>query len=165
MGYSVGHENYAQFDPKAVGVNHLEQTSNNEWVTSSGVPFAVYLVLPDRRAPLRRQRNSGLLQRRADPIRPFLPARGQRGPGAWQLAAQWSEFIAGRGDFERGFINPTQYTNWADQLMVGVNWWPVKNTRLSFDWVWTQFNNPIPFTGANPMSGFATFWFRYAMFY
>jgi phosphate-selective porin OprO/OprP len=42
VGYSLGSENYALFDPSAVGLNHLEQTSNNEWVTSSGVPFAVY---------------------------------------------------------------------------------------------------------------------------
>lgn len=49
--------------------------------------------------------------------------------------------------------------------MFGVNWWPVKNTRLSFDWVWNGFNNPIPFTGGNPLSSFNTLWFRYAMFF
>jgi phosphate-selective porin OprO/OprP len=217
VGYSVGYENYALFDPNAVGVNHLEQTSNNEWVTSSGVPFAVYntnvrtMGQRTRIAPHlfwygrfsllaeyinnSRELTDGMTtgrstQRayqvtvsyyltgerdfggngiqgysRVEPIRPFLPSRGQWGPGAWQLAAQWSEFNAGRGDFDRGFINPTLYTNRAEQLMVGVNWWPVKNTRLSFDWVWTQFNNPIPFTGGNPLSGFETFWFRYAMFF
>ncbi len=41
--------------------------------------------------------------------------------------------------------------------MFGINWWPVKNTRLSFD--------PIPFTGGNPLSSFNTLWFRYAMFF
>ena len=42
VGYSVGYENYALFDPNALGPNHLEQTTNDSWVTSSGVPFAVY---------------------------------------------------------------------------------------------------------------------------
>ena len=64
-----------------------------------------------------------------EPIRPFLPSRGQWGPGAWQVAAQWSQFDVGRGDFNRGFIDSTLYTNRASQLMLGVNWWPVKNTR------------------------------------
>ncbi|MGZ3356587.1 MAG: hypothetical protein ACXVBO_17240 [Isosphaeraceae bacterium] len=27
------------------------------------------------------------------------------------------------------------------------------------------FNNPIPFTGGNPLSSFNTLWFRYAMFF
>ena len=42
-----------------------------------------------------------------EPIRPFLPSRGQWGPGAWQVAAQWSQFDVGRGDFNRGFIDAT----------------------------------------------------------
>ncbi len=45
-------------------------------------------------------------------------------PGAWQLAAQFSELNIGRGDFERGFIDPNRWTNRLDQLMAGVNWWP-----------------------------------------
>ncbi len=49
--------------------------------------------------------------------------------------------------------------------MLGVNWWPVKNTRISFDWKWNGFNNPIPFTGGNPLSSFNTFWFRCVMFF
>ena len=100
-----------------------------------------------------------------EPIQPFLPSRDQWGPGAWQVAAQWSQFDVGRGDFNRGFIDSGLYTNRPSQLMFGVNWWPVKNTRLSFDWVWNGFNNPIPFTGGNPLSSFNTLWFRYAMFF
>jgi phosphate-selective porin OprO/OprP len=217
VGYSVGYENYALWDPNAVGVNHLEQTSNNEWVTSSGVPFAQYnknvrtVGQRTRIAPHlfwygrasflgeyivnSRELTDGMATGRStqhayqvtasyyltgerdfggngiqgfssvEPIRPFLPSRGQWGIGAWQLASQWSSFNAGRGDFNRGFIDSTKYTNRADQLMVGMNWWPVKNTRLSFDWVWTGFNNSIPLTGGNPIGTFNTFWFRYAMFF
>lgn len=217
INYSVGYEHYNLFNAAATQPNLLEQTTNNVWVTSSGVPFAAYntniwsmgqrmrvaphlfwygrfsllaeYILHSRE--LTDGRTIGRSTQRAwqatisyyltgerdyggngiqgyssvEPLRPFLPSRGQWGPGAWQLAAQWSEFNAGRGDFNRGFIDATRYTNRADQLMVGANWWPVKNTRLSFDWVWTQFNNPIPFTGGNPISGFNTFWFRYAMFF
>jgi phosphate-selective porin OprO/OprP len=99
------------------------------------------------------------------PLRPFIPSRNEWGPGAWQLAAQFSEVNAGTGDFQRGFADPTRWTNRMDQLMVGVNWWPNKYTRLSFDWVWTQFNRPIPVNMPEPISTFQTLWFRFAMFF
>jgi phosphate-selective porin OprO/OprP len=214
VGYSVGYERYllAQNFP-----NFLEQTTNDSWVTSSGVPFAVYnknvstfgqrtRIAPHLfwygRASLlaeyilhSRELTDGAVTGRStqrayqvtasywltgerdfggngiqgyssvEPIRPFLPSRGQWGIGAWQVAAQWSEFDVGRGDFNRGFIDASRYTNRADQLMAGMNWFPVKNVKLSFDWVWNGFNNPIPFTGGNPIGSFNTFWFRYAMFF
>ena len=217
VGYSVGYENYALFGSAATTPNLMEQTTNNAWVTSSGVPFAVYnqnvrsvgqrtriaphlfwygrfsflgeyivnsRELSDGTTTARSTQNAWMLMASyyltgerdyggngiqgfssVEPIRPFLPSRDEWGPGAWQVAAQWSQFDAGRSDFNHGFIDATRYTNRAEQLMVGVNWWPVKNTRFSFDWVWTQFNNPIPFTGGNALSGFETFWFRYAMFF
>ena len=99
------------------------------------------------------------------PLRPFIPSRGEWGPGAWQLAAQFSEVDAGTGDFARGFADGQRWTNRMDQLMAGVNWWPNKYTRLSFDWVWTQFNRPIPVNMPEPISTFQTFWFRFAMFF
>lgn len=218
VGYSVGYENYALYGgPAATQPNLMEQTTNSAWVTSSGVPFAVYnqnvrsvgertriaphlfwygrfsflgeyivhsRELSDGATTARSTQNALMLMASyyltgerdyggngiqgyssVEPIRPFLPSRGQWGPGAWQVAAQWSQFNVGRADFNNGFINSQLYTNQAEQLMVGVNWWPVKNTRFSFDWVWTQFNNPIPFTGGAPLNGFNTFWFRYAMFF
>ncbi|MGC8643570.1 MAG: porin [Isosphaeraceae bacterium] len=217
VGWSVGYENYSLYNPAATTPNLMESTTNSAWVTSSGVPFAVYnqnvrsvgertriaphifwygrfsflgeyivhsRELSDGTTTARSTQNALMLMgsyyltgerdyggngiqgfSSVEPIRPFLFSRGQWGIGAWQVAAQWSQFNVGRADFTNGFINSSLYTNRAEQLMVGVNWWPVKNTRLSFDWVWTQFNNPIPFTGGTPLSGFNTFWFRYAMFF
>jgi phosphate-selective porin OprO/OprP len=99
------------------------------------------------------------------PNSPFLPSKGQWGPGAWQIATQWSNLNIGRGDFDRGFINPNRWTNNLGQLMVGLNWWPNKYTRLSSDYVWTDFNNPIPVNSPNPVRTFNTFWMRFAMFF
>jgi phosphate-selective porin OprO and OprP len=99
------------------------------------------------------------------PNNPFSPARHKYGIGAWQVAAQFSELNIGRGDFENGFLNPTLSANRLDQLMVGLNCWPNKYTRLSFDWVYTHFNNEIPVNGPNPISVFQTFWIRAAMFF
>lgn len=100
-----------------------------------------------------------------DPLRPFIPSRGEWGPGAWQIAAQFSELNVGTGDFARGFADPSRWTNRLDQLMVGVNWWPNKYTRLSFDYVWTYFNRPIPVNSPLPIQTFDTLWFRAAMFF
>jgi phosphate-selective porin OprO and OprP len=99
------------------------------------------------------------------PNNPFNPAIRRYGIGAWQVAAQFSELNIGRGDFENGFINPTTSANRLDQLMVGLNWWPTKYARMSFDWVYTHFNNEIPVNGPNPISEFQTFWIRAAMFF
>jgi phosphate-selective porin OprO/OprP len=99
------------------------------------------------------------------PNSPFQLGKAQHGTGAWQVAAQFSELNIGRGDFDHGFINPTLYTNRLDQLMVGVNWWPNKYTRMSFDWVGTYLNNPIPINGPNPVASFSAFWMRAAMFF
>lgn len=98
------------------------------------------------------------------PIRPFMPSQGKWGPGAWEVAAQFSELNVGTGDFSRGFADPTQSANRLDQLMVGLNWWPNKWVRLSFDWVYDEFNRPIPL-GGNPIDRYNVFWTRFAMFF
>jgi phosphate-selective porin OprO/OprP len=99
------------------------------------------------------------------PLRPWRPSRGEFGPGAWQIAAQWSEFNAGTGDFARGFVDPTTSTNRMGQLMTGVNWWPNRYTRLSFNYVWTGLNRAIPINGPDPIVEWGTYRYRYAMFF
>lgn len=100
-----------------------------------------------------------------EPLRPFIPSRGEYGPGAWQAAAQWSEFNAGRGDIDRGFVDVARSTERMDSFMTGLNWWPNKYTRISFNYVWTWFNNPIPLAGPGSIDQYNTFWMRFAMFF
>jgi len=100
-----------------------------------------------------------------EPLRPFLPGRGLYGPGAWQIATQFAQVNVGNGDFARGFANPATSASRLDQLMVGMNWWPNRYTRLSFDYVWTHFNNGIPITGPSPISSYNIAWIRFAMFF
>ena len=100
-----------------------------------------------------------------NPISPFIPSRNQWGPGAWQIATQWSELNVGDGDFRRGFADGNRWTNRMDQLMAGVNWWPNKYTRISAFWVWTGFNRAIPLNSPEPVSTFNTAWLRFAMYF
>ena len=108
------------------------------------------------------------------PIRPFMPARGQWGPGAWELATQFSQIFLTSHQLQDQLVaangpNATRLS----QLMVGVNWWPVKWARLSFDWVYDSTNQPIPFGGLthpnNPhpstVDNFNVFWTRVAFFF
>ena len=99
------------------------------------------------------------------PLRPFNPGRGEWGPGAWQLAGQYAMVNTGTGDFARGFADPTTSTNRLDSVMVGVNWWPNKYTRLTLDYLWNGLNNPIPLNGPAPIDTFSTVWMRFAMFF
>lgn len=107
------------------------------------------------------------------PIRPLMPARGQWGPGAWEVATQFAEINMGNGDIQRGFANPLTNATRLDQLMIGLNWWPNKWVRFSFDWVYDKFNNPIPLNGftpgpnqpSNPIDNYNTFWTRVAVFF
>lgn len=99
------------------------------------------------------------------PLRPFMPSRNEWGPGAWQIAAQYSMVNVGTGDFARGFADPNKYTNRLDSVMVGLNWWPNKYTRLSIDYLWNGLNNAIPINGPAPIDTFSTVWMRFAMFF
>ena len=192
VGLSAGDQQYALNQGNSIGfANNGEASTNSAWVTSSGVPFAVYnsnvkaTGMRTRVAPhiywfgrfsvlaeymdYSRELTDGTTTGRSTqrgyyinmsyfltgerdfrgngfqgystvvPNSPFLPSKGSMGPGAWQVAGQWSGLDIGRGDFERGFIDPNRYTNRLGQLMVGLNWWPNKYTRLSFDYVWTEF--------------------------
>jgi len=99
------------------------------------------------------------------PLRPFIPSRGEWGPGAWQIAAQYAMFNAGTGDFARGFADPTTSASRLESVMVGVNWWPNKYTRLSCDYVWNGLNQAIPLTGPTPIDTYSTIWMRFAMYF
>ncbi len=100
-----------------------------------------------------------------EPLHPFIPSRGQYGPGAWQIATQWSQFNAGSADISHGFVDTSRSATRMDNFMVGLNWWPNKYTRFSLDYVWTHFNRAIPLVAPNPVSQYNTAWMRYAMFF
>ncbi len=108
------------------------------------------------------------------PIRPFMPGHGQWGPGAWELASQFSQVFLTNETLYQTLAAPggPQATR-LDQLMVGVNWWPNKWVRLSCDWVYAHFNEDINLNGfvppmngpTSPVDNYNTFWTRVAVFF
>jgi phosphate-selective porin OprO/OprP len=100
------------------------------------------------------------------PLRPFIPSKGIYGPGAWELAAQFSQLHVGSSDFANGFVSPVFRASQLSQLMLGVNWWMNKYTRVSFDWVNARTNAAVPLApGAVPTNQYNIFWTRLAMFF
>ncbi|QDV33287.1 OprO/OprP family phosphate-selective porin [Tautonia plasticadhaerens] len=108
------------------------------------------------------------------PNRPFNPSEGEYGPGAWEVAFQFTHLNIGNEDVRRGFARPIWATR-LDETMAGINWWPNKYVRVSFDWVNDEFNKAIPWpvssdmqtdgVRTNPISHFNTFWTRVAIFF
>lgn len=98
------------------------------------------------------------------PLRPFNPHRGQRGPGAWELAFQYSELALANNNFNFT-TTPNLYASRCDQMMWGINWWPNKYTRLSIDEVLTQFNKAIPVGSNAAVDQYTITWVRAAMFF
>jgi phosphate-selective porin OprO/OprP len=99
------------------------------------------------------------------PRRPLSVRRGQRGWGAWQVAAQWSQFFAGTLDIRRGLVDRETSTSKMDNVMVGLNLWPNKYLRLSVDYVRTWFNHPVPLAREGTQSMIQLAWARVAMFF
>lgn len=77
-----------------------------------------------------------------------MPSRGEFGPGAIEVAARFSVLSVGTGDFQRGFADSTKYASRLDQPMLGLNWWPNKYPRISFEWVYDKFNTATLRTAA-----------------
>lgn len=104
-----------------------------------------------------------------EPNSPFMPRDGLWGPGAWELATQYSNLSIDGRDITRGFSVQGQSPNQAtavDQLMVGINWWPNRFTRMSFDAVFDKFNAPTTMpTGNEALQAFNTYWVRWSAFF
>ena len=70
----------------------------------------------------------------------------------------------GTDNFKFGFADPATSTNRIQQTMLGINWWPNKYTRLSFDWMFNKLNRPVPI-GGQLLDEINTYWTRAAMFF
>lgn len=99
------------------------------------------------------------------PNDPFIPTSGRYGTGAWELAAQWSQLFVSNNVVAAGLVNPLINATRLNQLMVGVNWWPNKYTRISLDYMWDQTDKPVDLGNGNFQSEYNVYWTRLAMFF
>jgi phosphate-selective porin OprO and OprP len=100
------------------------------------------------------------------PNRPFILSQHQYGIGAWELAAQYSQFWLNHGVVADGFADPLLNATQLNQLMVGVNWWMSKYVKFGFEWVNVQTNKAVPLSDVGNLgSGYNIYWTRLAMFF
>lgn len=78
------------------------------------------------------------------PARPFL--RGG-GPGAWQLAARFSELALDSDMVSAGLIAPTSFPGEVSSLDLGVNWYLTYEVRLKLHWVRSSYADSIVIDG------------------
>ncbi len=78
-----------------------------------------------------------------EPLRPFNPVSGQRGPGAIEPFARVSQLRTGSEVFDDGLADRDNYTNKATILDLGWNWYPNKYLKFYFDWQHAGFGSPV----------------------
>jgi len=101
-----------------------------------------------------------------EPISPFQPTEGRYGIGAWEIACQYSNFGISQNNLQLFSLPGTTPASSVNQVMVGLNWWPNKFTRVSFDWVYDSFNNPTDLaTGTGLLKDFDIYWLRWSAFF
>lgn len=74
------------------------------------------------------------------PKKDFDPKKG--GWGAWELAARYARLEVDDKMFQ-GFASKTGQANSAGELTLGLNWYLNKNVKLMFNWVKTNFDDPV----------------------
>jgi phosphate-selective porin OprO and OprP len=78
-----------------------------------------------------------------DPLRPFDLRHGRFGLGAWEVTARYSELNLSSGVFTAGLADPNLWTNHAQLVDVGVNWYLNKFVKIYFDWEHAMFGSPV----------------------
>ena len=78
-----------------------------------------------------------------DPLRPFDLRRGRFGLGAFELTARYSELDLDSRVFTAGLADPTLWTNRAQLIDVGCNWYLNKFVKVYFDWEHAIFASPV----------------------
>jgi phosphate-selective porin OprO and OprP len=122
--WDSGHNDFAQTTPNAQPV-HLPV--GGYFVT------AAYLLTGETRERL------GFIA----PLHPFELRKGRYGAGAFELSARYSELSVGKQVFTSGLADPNLWTNRAQLIDVGLNWYLNRNVKIYFDWEHAMFAQPV----------------------
>ncbi|MGF1582472.1 MAG: OprO/OprP family phosphate-selective porin [Gemmataceae bacterium] len=77
------------------------------------------------------------------PLRPFDPMHGFYGPGAFEVFARYSQLRLSPRVFEAELANPEEWTNDAQIIDVGVNWYLNNFVKFYLDWQHTIHGSPV----------------------
>ena len=100
-----------------------------------------------------------------DPLRPFNPFHGHFGLGAWEVTARYSELELDPRVFTAGLADPNLWTNRAQMVDVGANWYLNKFVKVYFDWEHAIFGNPVFSSPGDFQSSNDMFWVRTQIYF
>jgi phosphate-selective porin OprO/OprP len=101
------------------------------------------------------------------PLRPFNPAAGEWGSGALEPFARYSQLVLGEEVFTAGLADPNLWSRSAQMTDIGINWYPNRYLKFTFDWQHTLFGSPIVLNEAQDRRGRAVdlYWLRCQVWY
>jgi phosphate-selective porin OprO and OprP len=82
---------------------------------------------------------------RVKPLRPLIPTSrdDERGIGAWEVTARYSELRIGERIFTSGFADPNVWSNTASTTEVGMNWYWNEYLKFYMFWLHADFGDPV----------------------
>ncbi len=95
-----------------------------------------------------------------DPLRPFDLRPGHFGLGAFEVTARFSQLQLGRQVFSGGLANPTLWTNEAQMVDVGFNWYLNRFLKVYFDWEHASFGSPVFYNTGRLQTSNDLYWLR-----
>jgi phosphate-selective porin OprO/OprP len=100
-----------------------------------------------------------------DPLRPFDIRPGHFGLGAFELTARYSYLHLGSQVFKAGLADPNLWTNQAQIVDLGFNWYWNKFMKRSFLWEGAMFPQPIYIRPGGFASTNNLFWIRMQLYF
>jgi phosphate-selective porin OprO/OprP len=99
------------------------------------------------------------------PLRPFDLCKGRFGLGAFELTARYSELHLDSRIFTAGLADPNLWTNHAQLVDVGCNWYLNQFVKIYFDWEHATFGSPVFSNTGSFQKSSDLFWIRTQLFF
>jgi len=89
----------------------------------------------------------------------------KRGTGAIELFSRFANIHLGNAVFSNGLVDQSLWSNNANVMDNGVNWYPNHYTKLTFDWQYSDFGKPVQWAPGKMTSYCNLFWLRAQIFF
>jgi phosphate-selective porin OprO and OprP len=99
------------------------------------------------------------------PLHPFDLRKGRFGLGAFEPTARYSELDLNPRVFTSGLADPNLWTNRAQLVDVGCNWYLNQFVKVYFDWEHAIFSNPVFSSTGSFQNSNDLFWIRTQLYF
>jgi phosphate-selective porin OprO/OprP len=99
------------------------------------------------------------------PLHPFDLRPGRFGLGAFEPTARYSELDLSPRVFSAGLADPTLWTNRAQLIDVGCNWYLNQFVKVYFDWEHAILDSPVFSNAGSPQKSSDLFWIRTQLYF